>query len=59
MAWVLIFWMLIDRGGGPAVAEFTTKDRCEAAGQAVFSTAKYRDTGNQSKQYGNYICVEK
>lgn len=57
MAWILIFWIVMDRGGGPATAEFGSKEACEAAGRAVFDAPKYM--GYQLKSSGNYVCVPK
>lgn len=60
--WVLIIWLALDRGGGPATAEFSTKERCEAAAREVMSRDKYLPTDwrRQALKFdGNYVCVPK
>ena len=62
--WVLIV-ILMSSTNMPAVttAEFTTKDRCEAAQTALkdFTDKQYKNQGVMDPVYiGNYtICVEK
>lgn len=55
--WVLIFWLMIDRGGGPATAEFSSRERCEAAAKAIFDAPRYPN--NPLRQWGNFVCVPK
>jgi hypothetical protein len=61
MEWILIFWLGLDRGGGPATAEFTTKERCEAAGRQIFETTRYKQysSATYNLAQGNFICVPK
>lgn len=62
MEWVLIFWIMLDRGGGPATATFTSKERCEEAGRLVFAPETKRTpqkTWYPVPNTGNFICVPK
>lgn len=56
--WVLIFWLSLGRAGGPATAEFSSKDRCEVAGETILSAQRFRG-GWKGENYGNYVCVKK
>lgn len=47
--WVLIIYLLQGGGGGPATAEFTSKEKCVAAGEAAIGIA----------WSGKFVCVEK
>lgn len=58
MKWVLIFWILMDRGGVIAVAEFSSEEKCRAAGEVIFTTPKYLVNGRYaSPALGNWVCV--
>lgn len=60
-AWVLIFWLVFDRGGGPSTAEFSTKERCETAAKAIFGAGAYSIpySRNDRNNSGGYVCVPK
>ena len=56
--WILILWLTIERGGGPLAAEFSSKERCEAAGNLVLASKRY--TGNaRFDNIGNFVCAPK
>jgi len=61
MEWILIFWLAFDRGGGPATATFTSKERCEAAGKQIYETVRYPSYSDTkyNRTQGNFICVQK
>jgi hypothetical protein len=59
MAYVLIWWMSIYSGGAGGSAEFTTKERCEAAGKAFLESEKYRGQNGKVAIAANYVCVQK
>ena len=51
MAWLLIFYLSATSGqGGPATAHFTTKVRCEQAGEAIKT--------RWPEGYKGHICVQ-
>ena len=52
--WVLIVMMYYNRAG--FTAEFTSKEKCEAAGQAVVDMG---GEGLGGKTFDKYTCVEK
>lgn len=51
--WILIVYVSTGHAGGPTTAEFFSKERCEAAGQAV--EEKFVGLLRTAK----WICVEK
>lgn len=57
MSWVLVFWIFLGNGGGPAVAEFSSQETCEHAGRNIF--AQSTSAGYDNKIFGNYVCVHK
>jgi hypothetical protein len=65
MTWILIIWAIFYQGGGIAMQEFSSKEKCEKAGELVFEQNKYKSfskgfTSSQKMDYsGNFICVEK
>lgn len=57
--WILILWFAMDRGGNVTTTEFTSKERCEIAGEAAFKATKYRNFPHLPNGGGNFVCVQK
>lgn len=67
MTWILIFWLFMDRGGGPATATFETEQACHAAAASIKAaqaphTGRWREYNDstpfrEGKTYVPYVCV--
>lgn len=64
--WILIFWLNMYQGGGPATATFETEQACHAAAQAIKNALssgqqwrEYSDTTifRDGRTYKPYVCV--
>ncbi len=56
--WVLILWLFVGTGSSVTAQSFTTKERCEAAGQAVRDARKANEKFVFDRSTA-YVCVER